>query len=392
MLKQTAAVTAMMLKSLPARWGASLVVVLSIAGVVGVLVAVLAMAQGAEKTMRQNGRADRVVVLRSGQNTEAASRMTRDQVETVLATPGLARDAAGKPLATAEVVTVAGVTKKSTGHSTNITLRGVGENVSQVRPEIKLVQGRWFTPGLRELTVGRRAQSLFAELKLGGQVRLSDTVWTVAGVFEDGGGVHESELWGDAQSVQSASKQITYNSVTGVLQSESAWAAYKDAISSNPTLAHTAWREPEFMQAQGSFGGALLKTIGQLVSAIMALGALFAAVNTLYAAVSARTVEIATLRAIGFSSAPVLMSVMLEGLLLCLAGGVVGGALAYLIFNGTIASGGGQGFSQFVFAFSVGPDLLLQGLVWACVIGLLGGLFPALRAARLPVVEGLRAA
>ena len=394
MLSQIAAVAGTSLRSLPARWGASLVVVVGIAGVVGVMVSILAMADGFRTVFTQAGRADRVIVMRGGDDNGMSSALTRDQLPTVLSAPGFARGADGKPLASPTKFMTSALIDRKTGDEVNVLLRGVGGPARQVWPEIRVVEGRWFSPGKRELIAGRAAQRTFAGLELGRDVEMSNGPWTVVGVFEAPGTVYESELWGDVEMVF-AGYSITgqFSSVVGLLESDAAYTALSDAITTNPTLSHVVKREPEYYATQTGILGSLMLTLGYGVAGIMALGALFSAVNTMHAAVKARSVEIATLRAIGFAGTPIVLSVLLESMVLCLLGALAGGVLAYLIFNGyTISTLAGQNFNQVAFAFKVTGALLLQGVVGSCLIGLLGGLAPAMRAARLPVAEALRGA
>jgi len=393
-LSQIAAVAGTSLRSLPARWGASLVVVVGIAGVVGVMVSILAMADGFRTVFTQAGRADRVIVMRGGDDNGMSSALTRDQLPTVLSAPGFARGADGKPLASPTKFMTSALIDRKTGDEVNVLLRGVGGPARQVWPEIRVVEGRWFSPGKRELIAGRAAQRTFAGLELGRDVEMSNGPWTVVGVFEAPGTVYESELWGDVEMVF-AGYSITgqFSSVVGLLESDAAYTALSDAITTNPTLSHVVKREPEYYATQTGILGSLMLTLGYGVAGIMALGALFSAVNTMHAAVKARSVEIATLRAIGFAGTPIVLSVLLESMVLCLLGALAGGVLAYLIFNGyTISTLAGQNFNQVAFAFKVTGALLLQGVVGSCLIGLLGGLAPAMRAARLPVAEALRGA
>jgi putative ABC transport system permease protein len=395
MIGQIASVTATNLRSLPARWGASLVVVVGIAGVVGVMVSILAMAEGFRAVFTQAGRDDRVIVMRGGQDDNGmASALTRAQLPTVLNAPGFARGADGKPLVAPQKFMFAVLPDGKTGEEANVLLRGVGGPFASVWPEIKLVEGRWFAPGRRELIAGRAARHTFAGLEMGREVEMSNGLWTVVGIFEAPGTVYESELWGDVEMVF-AGYSITgqYSSVVGLLESDAAFKTLSEAITTDPTLSHVVKREPEYYAAQTGVLGSLMLTLGYGVAAIMALGALFSAVNTMHAAVKARSVEIATLRAIGFSGVPIVVSVLLESVALCLIGALAGGALAWLLFNGyTISTLGGQSFNQVAFAFRVTGALLLQSVLWACAVGLLGGLLPAIRAARLPVAEALREA
>ena len=394
MIRQIVSVTSTNLRSIPARWGASLVVVIGIAGVVGVMVSLLAMANGFEQVFAHAGRADRVIVMRGGDDNGMSSAISRDQLPTVLDAPGFARGSDGKPLASPQKFMTSALSDRKTGEEANVLLRGVGGPASAVWPEIRIVEGRWFSPGKRELIAGRAAQQQFAGLELGKQVELSNGPWTVVGVFEAPGAVYESELWGDVELVF-AGYSITgqFSSVTGLLESEAAFKTLNDAITTNPKLSHIVKREPEYYASQTGVLGTGMLMLGYFVASIMALGALFSAVNTMHAAVKARSVEIATLRAIGFGGTPIVLSVLLESIVLCLLGGLTGGALAWLLFDGyTISTLGGQSFNQVAFAFRVSGPLLMQAIVGACGVGLLGGLLPALRAARLPVAEALRGA
>jgi putative ABC transport system permease protein len=391
-LKQIAGVTGTNLRSLPARWGASLVVIVGIAGVVGVMVSILAMAEGFRTVFTQAGRPDRVIVMRGGDDNGMSSALTREQLPTVLSAPGFRRGADGKPLASPQKFMTSQIIERKTGEEVNVLLRGVGGPAAEVWPEIRVVEGRWFSAGKRELIAGRSAQATFEGLSVGNSVEMSNGPWTVVGIFEAPGTVYESELWGDVEMVF-AGYSITgqFSSVIGLLESDAAYQTLSDAITTNPTLSHVVKREPEYYAAQTGVLGQLMLTLGYGVAAIMALGALFSAVNTMHAAVRARAVEIATLRAIGFSGVPIVLSVLVESMTLCAIGALLGGALSYLVFNGyTISTLGGQNFNQVAFAFRVSPGLVLQGIEWAVAIGLLGGLAPAIRAARLPVAEALR--
>lgn len=395
MLRQIAGVTGTNLRSLPQRWGASLVVVVGIAGVVAVMVSILAMAEGFTSIFTHAGRPDRAIVLRAGQDDNGmTSAISRDQMPTVLDSPGFRRGADGKPLACPQKFMTSVLPDAKTGEDANVLLRGVGGPAREVWPEIRVVEGRWFEPGKRELIAGRAAQRTFRGLTLGNTVEMTNGPWTVVGIFEAPGTLFESELWGDVEMVF-AGYSITgqYSSVVGLLESERAYAVLKDSITTNPGLSQQAVEtEPVFYARQaGGFGkGMLVFAYG--VAAIMALGALFSAVNTMHAAVKARAVEIATLRAIGFAGTPIVVSVLLESVVLCLIGAAAGAAIAYLAFNGHRLStlAGGQSFNQVAFAFVVGPSLVAQGVAWSCAIGLLGGLLPAIRAARLPIAEALR--
>ncbi len=392
MFKQIAAVTSMNLRGLPQRIGPSLVIVIGIAVTVAVLVSVLAMATGFKKTVGNTGHADRAIVIRGGSLTELGSTISRDNTVTITDAPGVKHDADGKAIASAEVVAVVGVAKKGDTTLANVTLRGVGAKGAQLRPEIRIVEGRMYEPAVRELIVGRSAQGQFAGLALGSKIAFRDSDWTVVGVFESNGDSHESELLADVETVLSAFRRNLYQSVVVLLDSPESFDRFKDALTTNPTLSVDVKREPEYYAAQSKRLNTLLNFLAYVVGGIMAVGAIFGALNTMYSAVSARALEIATLRAIGFGSLPVVISVLVEALLLALIGGSIGAALAWVFFNGNVVSTLGGNFTQVVFQLTVSPALLVIGVVWACVIGIIGGLFPSVRAARLSVASALRAA
>lgn len=394
MMTLVARVAGMSLRALPQRWGAALVVVLGMAGVVGVMVALLAMAEGFQQTFREAGSPRRAIILRTGEDNGMASAITREQLPVILDLPGFARDEAGKPLAVAQKFMTSELAERGSGTLVGAVLRGVNGPVWTVFPELRIVEGRAFTPGLREAVVGRAAQATFEGLELGARVELANGHWTIVGVFEAPGTVYESEMLGDAEVVfQNYSITGQYSSVVGVLETPESLPALADAISQNPRLSHQARRETDYYATLSGDLGAVMSVFGYAVAGIMALGALFSAINTMYAAVKARSREIATLRAIGFGALPVVTSVLLESVALCLAGAALGGLLAWALFDGSSIStlAGTQDIRQVVFAFRVTPALLLQGMLAAIVVGLLGGLLPALRAARLPVAEALRA-
>jgi len=393
MIRQVAGVSLASLKALPQRWGASLVVVAGMAGVVGVMVALLAMAEGFRETFRQAGRADRAIVVRSEQDNGMASSIAREQLPMVLDLPGFRRDADGRPLAVAQKFMTSELAERGTGVLVGAVLRGVSDKAWRVFSEFKVVEGRAFTPGKREVVVGRAAQREFEGLALGEEVALANGRWTVVGVFEAPGTVYESEMLGDVEMVfQGYSITGQYSSVIGVLESEAALGTVAAAVNANPRLSHVVVRETDHYTTLSNNVGAPMVIFSYAVAAIMALGALFAATNTLYAAVKARAREIGTLRALGFGGLPVVCSVLLESLVLCLAGAAAGGAIAWVAFNGYTLStlAGGDSLQQMVFAFRVSGAVLAQGAALAVAVGLLGGLLPAIRAARLPVAEALR--
>jgi putative ABC transport system permease protein len=392
MFKQLTAVILMSLQTLPQRMGASSVIVIGIAGVVAVLVSVLAMGAGFRHTLADTGRPDRVIILRGGSEAELNSNLTRTDVATISNAPGILKDASGKALLSSELVTVVNVPKIDTGTDANVTLRGVGLELTEVRPELKIVEGRMFRPAVRELIAGVGAAKQFRGLNVGNVLHLRSADWTVAGVFTSNGDVHESELLADVDTVGSSVERNGYSSAVGLLTSPAEFTGFKDALTTDPQLKVDVQREPDYYAAQSKQLTQIINVVGKTVAIIMAIGAMFGALNSMYSAVAARGLEIATLRAIGFGALPVLLSVMIEALLLSLIGGIIGASLAWLFFNGHSVSTLGGAFAQVVFQLTVTPALIVTGIVWACIIGLLGGFFPALRAARLPVAEALRAA
>ena len=392
MFKQLAAAISMSLQTLPQRVGASSVIVIGIAGVVAVLVSVLAMGAGFRHTLADSGRADRAIILRGGSDAELNSNLTRTDVDTIGNAPGLAQDSDGKAVLSNELVTVVNIPKIDTGTDANITLRGVGLELTKVRPELKIVAGRMFHPAVRELIAGAGAAKQFRGLTVGSVLHLRNADWTVTGMFTSNGDVHESELLADVDTVGSSIERNGYSSAVALLTSPAEFPRFKDALTTDPQLKVDVQREAEYYAAQSKALTKAINVVGNTVAVIMAIGAMFGALNSMYSAVAARGLEIATLRAIGFGALPMLLSVMIEALLLSLLGGVIGASLAWLFFNGHSVSTLGGAFAQVVFQLTVTRALIITGIVWACVIGLLGGFFPALRAARLPVAEALRAA
>ena len=387
--RQTLAMTRIGLASIPQRLGATSVVIVGIAGVVGVLVALLAMAQGFESTLKSAGNEETAVVLRAGANAELSSGLDRAAVILIAQAPGIQHDAQDVPIASAEVVVVSNVPKRSTGTDANVEVRGVGAQAWRVRPEVRIVSGRRFEPGLRELIVGRGALAQFRGLEPGSTIQLNGQAWKVSGVFASGDS-HESEIWGDAESVAAAYRRSGFQSVSVRLRDAQSFNEFRTALAGDPRLRVDVQTTRDYYSKQSERLTTVIRAIGFGVAVIMALGAVFGALNTMYAAVAARTREIATLRALGFSALPVVVSVMLETMLLALAGGLLGAGIAWAVFNGYTVSTLGANFSQVVFRFQVTPELLLRGLQWALAIGFAGGLFPALRASSLAVTQALR--
>ncbi|HWN05613.1 MAG TPA: ABC transporter permease [Steroidobacteraceae bacterium] len=391
MLKQVLSITMLGLRSIPERLGPSLVIVVGLAGVVAVFTALLAMAAGFQSTLEAAGRADVALVLRGGSQAELNSGISREQGTIIKQAPGVAQGADGLPLASAEVIVIAELMKAGETTGSNITVRGVETAAFALRPKLRIVEGRAFTQGLRELIVGQGVARQFEGVRLGETLRMRGSDWTVVGVFASGD-AYESELWADVDVAQSTFNRQGYSAVRLQLAGPGDLQTVQDALSADPRVNVDVETEQEYFSGQTE---QFRKTIGALagvVTFIMALGAMFAALNTMYAAVGARAREIATLRAIGFRGLPVVVSVMLESLILALAGGLLGAVAAYVLFNNMVVSTLGANFTQVVFRFAVTPALVVDGLVIAVVIGMVGGLLPALRAARQPVTTALRAA
>ncbi|HEY4872794.1 MAG TPA: ABC transporter permease [Steroidobacteraceae bacterium] len=391
MLTQIRAVTWMNLTSIPQRLGTSSVIVVGIAGVVAVLISVLAMATGFNRTIIATGRDDRAIVLRGGSDSELASTLSREATLTIMDAPGIRKDSTGKPIASAEAVVIVDMPKKSNDSGANVTIRGVGAQAMALRPEIKLTAGRMFQRGLRELIVGLGAQAQFKGLDVGSHIALRGSDWTIVGAFASNGDSHESELLADGETVLSAYRRNLYQSVVVLLDSKESFAAFKNSLTTNPQLSVDVMREHDYYAHQSQRMSNVLSFIAYVVGGIMAVGALFGALNTMYSAVSVRSREIATLRAIGFGASAVVLSVLIEAMLLSVIGALIGAGLAWIFFNGNVVSTLGSNFTQVVFRLAVSPSLVVLGIIWACVIGLVGGLFPAIRAARLPVATALRA-
>ena len=391
--RQAASVANVGISTLKQRLGSSAVIVVGIAGVVGVLVALLAMAEGYSQTLRATGSADTVVVMRGASASEVMSVMDHDSVVQIEQTAGIARDAKGQPIASNELVVAANLpVKGGTGdEESSVQLRGVGEQAWAVRPQVKVIEGRAFKPGLRELIVGRGAARQFAGMTPGQEIKLGTNQWTVVGIFASGDAL-ESEVWGDAAVVADTYRRGSGRaSVTVRLADAKSFDAFKTALEANPQLKIDASTTLDYFNKQSEGMTKIIRAMGIAVGAIMAIGAMFGALNTMFAAVAARAREIATLRAIGFGGLPVVVAVMLETTLLALIGGLIGGLLAYLIFNGQGASTLAAGtVGKLSFELKVTPGLLWTGLKWALAIGFIGGLFPAVRAARLPVTTALR--
>lgn len=390
-LSQTGSITKFGLLSIPQRRGAVAATVIGIAGVVGVLVGVLSMAVGFKQAMASSGSPDSAIVLRSGADSEMVSGLDHDATRLIADAPGVARTDKG-PMASAELFVIINLPKRTTGTDANVPLRGVEEMAVPVRGTIKIIKGRMFEMGRNEVMVGDGAAREFRGLEVGSKIRVGHDEWPVVGIFTAGGGLAESEIWTDARVLQAAYKRgDSFQSVYAKLDSAESFNKFKDALTTNPQIQVKVERQSDYYADQSRAVTTLITTLGYLIASLMALGAVFGALNTMYSAVSARTREIATLRALGFGAGAVVVSLMLESLVLAFLGGALGGGLAYAIFNNFhTATMNMQTFSQVTFAFAVTPMLLAQGVIWASVIGLIGGIFPALRAARMPIASALR--
>lgn len=392
MLGRIVAVCLMNLRSLPSRLGSSLVIVVGVAGVVGVLTALLALAEGLRSTLESAGRDDRALVMRESATTELTSGLGQEDLDVILNAPGVARDADGRPLASAEVVVVADAPKRASGSNANLSVRGVSPNAPRLRDGFEILEGRMFTPGRAEMIVGRGAASQFADLEVGKVLEARNSSWEIVGIFASGGDAFESEVWVDAPVAQAAFRRgNSFQSVRVALEDALAFDGYRQALLDDRRTKVDVYRESEYYARQSGRTVSVLRGFGLGVGIIMAVGAVFGALNTMYTAVSARTVEIGTLRALGFGAVPVIASVMVEALTLAAVGGVLGGAIAWLAFDGyTVSTLNNATFSQVAFAFAVTPQLLGAGLTLALLLGFIGGLLPALRAATLPITDALR--
>jgi putative ABC transport system permease protein len=388
--RQIGAVVGMNLRTIPSRLGTSSVVVIGIAGVVGVVVSIFGMNRSLGQALVDSGRPNRAVVLRNGSDGEGSSTLLVDAIATIKDAPGVARTPKGDAAATADMLTTANFKRRKDGTTAGLPIRGVEPQSFFVRPELKLVDGRLFNAGLRELIVGRGAQKEFSGLDIGDHVSLRNSQWTVVGVFESGGDVNESRVLADEATLMSAYGRTAASSVTVLLNSESSFDEFKQALTTNPTLSVSVERENDYYLRQSKNATTFFGFVATFVGGVMALGAVFAALNTMYSAVSARVVEIATLRAIGFGASGVVISVLVESLGLALLGALIGAGVAWALFGGNTISLG-NGTSSLVFQMRVTPALLGVGIAWAFAVGLIGGLFPAWRAARLPVATALRA-
>lgn len=391
LLLQIVAVTRINIKSIPQRFWLSLSTVIAVALVVVVLLSFLAMAYGFQHTLKSAGAEDVVVVLRGGARSEINSVISREQVRLIEEGPGIARGADGKPLVSAELYLSVDGIKRSTGTKANLPLRGIGAEGAAVRKDIKLVEGRMFAPGSNEIVVGKSLVSQFRGFEPGQTVKFGTSRWQVVGVFAADGSVFESEIWGDLPVVQSLFKRNNvFQTVRARIDDPAAIAALKHYVETDPRLKLDVKSERDYFADQSSQTSDLIQKLGWPLAIAMALGALAGALNTMYSSVASRAAEIATLRAIGFGGFPAFVGTLAESLLLAAIGGVLGAIATYLVFDGFTTSTLGAGFTQVVFSFQLTPGLIAQGLALALFVGLVGGLLPAIRAARMPIVQGLQ--
>ena len=389
-LLQMLAVTIINLKSLPQRLWLSLTTVIAVGLVVTVLLAFLAMANGFRRTIADSGAEDVAVVLRSGSLSEINSVVLRDQIRLIEDGPGIARGAGGKPQTSGELyLTVDGI-KRSTRTKANVPLRGLGPQGAALRRGIVLTAGRMFNPGSNEIIVGKALGSEFEGFDLGRTVTFGTSRWIVVGIFSADGSVFESEIWADLPVLQSLFKRTgSFQTVRARLTSPAALEALRAYSNSDPRLKLDVMSEAAYFAQQASNTSDLIQKLGWPLAIAMAFGSLAGALNTMYSSVATRSTEIATLRAIGFGGFSTFVGTLVESLILAAVGGVIGATAAYLIFDGFTASTMGGSFGQVVFNFQLGPRLIGQGLLLALAVGVLGGLLPAVRAARMPIVAGL---
>lgn len=390
-LKQITALIGFNLRTLPARKGSAAAAIFGIAGVVAVFVGVLAIGEGFRKVMTAAGSEDTAVVLRGGADSEMVSILMRDEVNIIASAPGVARDA-GKPLVSPELFVIVNLPKKGTSSDSNVPLRGVEPAAFKVHEEVKVIEGRPFAWGRNEIIVGRAAVEEFAGLELGKELKLGTNIWTVVGIFEAKGSSSETEIWTDAAVLSPAYRRgNSFQSALVRLSSPGNFQQFKDALTADPRLNVKVQRETEYYAEQSRVLRGIITGLALVISTLMGLGAIFGALNTMYTAVSARAREIATLEAIGFRASPVVISVLAEAIVLALLGGLIGAVGAYLAFDGyRAATMNFQSFSAVAFAFDVNANLVLAAMVYALLMGLIGGIFPAIRAVRTPVSVALR--
>ena len=389
-IRQVLLVTNMNLRSVLERSGSSLVIIVGIAGSVAVMVSLLAMAEGLSSTISSTGEKDRVIILRDGSSSELSSGVAMTELDTVSSSPGI-KSIDGEPMIAAELFAIIDLKKKGAESTSNLPIRGVQPASFRIRPEVDIIEGRNFTTGTAEIIVGKGANNQYEGLEIGDQIKVRDRFATVVGIFSSNGNVHESEIWADLAAAQGLFRRgASASSMILKLDSPDSFNEVGLFVESYPNLELKVQSESDFYENQSS-GADLIKVFGQVVGYIMAIGAVFAALNTMYSAVSTRLVEIGTLRALGFKGTTVLLALLIEALLLATIGGLLGGTIAYILFNGyTVSTLAGASFSQTAFAFAVTGEIIQQGLTLALLVGFIGGVFPAWNAARRDITEALR--
>ena len=391
-MKQILAITGMNIRTILQRSGASIVIIIGIAGSVAVMVSLLAMAEGLSKTIASTGQEDRALIFREGSNSEMESGIAMTDLAIIENTQGIKKSEDG-PMIAAEIFTIIDLKKKGAVDTSNLPLRGVQEMSFKIRPELQIVEGKNFFPGKGEIIVGKGAANEYEGLELGNKIKIRDSEWTVVGIFSTGGDVHESEIWADLAVTQGAFRRGASASIAIVQMEENASITDLGAtLELDPRLDLKVQGEADFYEEQSSGASSLIKVFGYTVAVIMAIGAVFSALNTMYSAVSTRLVEIGTLRAVGFHGSSVLFALMIESMFLALLGGLLGAGLSYLIFNGyTVSTLASVSFTQTAFDFAVTGEIIGQGLILALIVGFLGGVLPARRAATQDITEALRA-
>jgi len=380
------------LRSMRARWLSAIVAVVGIAGTVGVFCAMLALARGFHATLVTSGSPQNALIRRAGSSAELDGSVSLDQVKVIEDAPGIMREN-GQPLVSPEAVVIAGFNLRTTHTNANVQVRGVSEETLKVRPNIKIIEGRFFQPGLAELVIGKNVESTYEGLEFGKPINFGGQTWNVVGVFDAGGSAFDSEVWADSRVLNQVYKrpENLYQSVTVRLDSPAAYNQLKDALTADPKLTVEVDRELDYYARQSQVLTTLITVLGGLVAVIMGIGAVIGALNTMYSAVSERSREIATMRAIGFAGSSIAISFVFEALIIAFIGGLLG-CLFVLPLNGyTTGTMNMQTFSHMAFAFKVTPPLLVAGIIFALLMGIVGGLPPAIRAARRPIALALRA-
>lgn len=388
-LRQALALINFSARSLPQRTGPSVVIVLGVAGVVAVLLAVLGISGSLQRVIALSGRLDRAIVLSTSAKSEAQSALTRENIASIESAPGISRGIGGKPRSSPEAITQYHVVDTARGIRSEVVIRGVGLDPTLVRPEIQILQGRLMNAGRYEVIVGKRAQEQYQELTLGRKISIAGAPWAIVGVFDTGGNAHSSELFADVDTLMSSIHRNSYNSVLVKLSSAEAFRSFKHFLNTDPSISVEVYREADYYGQQSEAVMHAWSFLAYVVGSIMALGAMIAAANTMYSSVAVRSVEIATLRAIGFRPDAVVIAVLTEALFLALLGAILGTVIVWLLFSGNAIStkfGAGRAITR----LSLEPSLIALGMLWALAISLVGGLFPAVWAARVPVVEALR--